>query len=464
MKTSKEDYKNWEQKLKEQLISRMIDSFTVILIAGGVSKRMWPLGDKCFLPFLDTSLLLHSLNQYKRLGVKKVVIVGNSRNINSVREVISRFPAMSLSSIEQKGHGMAGALLSAMPLLSTRSALVACPHDIIDDGAIAAVLTATRNKVDGAILGKKVRRYFPGGYIVSEDGIIKKIVEKPGEGNQPSSYVNIVSHYFKDVSAFAKIMKSVTQEQDDVYEKALTKMIAAGARFTLVAYDGPWVYLKYPWHVLEVMNYFLNQIKKPQIAKTARIDSSVRINGPVVIAENAVIYHQSIIIGPSFIGAGTIVGNNSLVRNSHLGNQCVVGFNTEVVRSYVGDEVWFHSNYVGDSVIGNNVAMGSGAVTANIRLDEQQVRSLVGKDLLAIGQTKLGAIIGNDVRIGVNASIMPGIKIGRGSFVGAGVILTRDLADDMLVTVEQKINIAKNKKSVKTSERKKFRKAATLNG
>ena len=44
-------------------------------------------------------------------------------------------------------------------------------------------------------------------------------------------------------------------------------------------------------------------------------------------------------------------------------------------------------------------------------------------------RTKLGAIIGSHVRIGVNTSIMPGIKIGTNSMIGAGLRIDRDIPD-----------------------------------
>ena len=68
--------------------------------------------------------------------------------------------------------------------------------------------------------------------------------------------------------------------------------------------------------------------------------------------------------------------------------------------------------------------MGAGAALANLRLDDGVIQSS--------GKNKLGVMIGMHVRIGVNASIMPGIKIGKGSFVGSGVVLDRDLPEEVL--------------------------------
>ena len=76
--------------------------------------------------------------------------------------------------------------------------------------------------------------------------------------------------------------------------------------------------------------------------------------------------------GPAHIGENSIIANNSLVRGSMVGRDCVVGFTTEVTRSYLNKEVWMHSNYIGDSIIDSNVSFGAGSVTGNLRFDEAE--------------------------------------------------------------------------------------------
>ncbi|MEO2152118.1 MAG: glucose-1-phosphate thymidylyltransferase, partial [Thermococcus sp.] len=53
------------------------------------------------------------------------------------------------------------------------------------------------------------------------------------------------------------------------------------------------------------------------------------------------------------------------------------------------------------------------------------------------GRHKLGAIIGHNVKVGINVSIYPGRKIGSNSFIGPGVILDRNVPPNSLVVVRQ---------------------------
>lgn len=137
-----------------------------------------------------------------------------------------------------------------------------------------------------------------------------------------------------------------------------------------------------------------------------------------------------------------------MVRQSYIGKDCVVGFSTDIARSYIGDHCWFHSNYVGDSVLEGNVSMGSGSVLANLRLDEGEIWSVVRGEKINTHRTKLGAMIGKNVRIGVNVSIMPGVKVGEDSMIGAGVILDKDVPEQSFCVVKNGYEIKKNTKTV----------------
>ncbi len=77
-----------------------------------------------------------------------------------------------------------------------------------------------------------------------------------------------------------------------------------------------------------------------------------------------------------------------------------------------------HLSYVGDSVIGENCNLGAGTKIANLKLDKKNVL-IDGKDT---GRRKMGAIIGDNVQTGINASINVGAIIGNNSFIGPGAL------------------------------------------
>lgn len=215
--------------------------------------------------------------------------------------------------------------------------------------------------------------------------------------------------------------------------------------------------ITYPWEFLNLLDETLPRIKR-SIAKDLKIADGAIVEGEVIIEEGVRIFEGAKVRGPAYIGAGTIIGNGALVRESIIGDASVVGYCTEIARSLIGGPSWFHTNYVGDSVFNGNISMGSGAITANLRLDEAEIVSVVGDKKVGTKRNKVGALVGSGVRFGVNAVPMPGIKIGRDSFVGAGVLLTEDLPDGSFCVVKQELIIKKNRTKVSMESREKFHK------
>jgi len=422
----------------------------LILLAGGKSKRFWPLGDKLGLKFFNRSFLEHQLQVIKRAGfIDPVVVI--SAELNGL------LADQKVAYVIQKGDGQAAAILSAASHIQNRPVLIVNADDVIEAELLKQMLPFFGDKVN-RISGLKVKSYQPLGYLVLDGTKIARIHEKPGEGNEPSSYVKMVCDYIYDGSLLLQnIKKCRPQNPDHHYEEALTQMMQSGVRFEMVEYRGTFIPLKFPWQTLDVMHYFLSQIKKSALHQSVKIDKSAKIDGPVIIGKNVRVMENAKISGPAYIGAGTIVGNQTLIRQSMIGENCVIGFTTEITRSFIGTDSWFHDNFIGDSVTANHCAFGSGAVLANLRFDENLIKSRVKGVYTNTGKQKLGGLIGEGARIGVGTLIMPGIKVGKNSLVGPGVVLNEDLMDNHKCLVKQQFEITDNRVS-NIHDRQKFRK------
>lgn len=423
----------------------MID---VILLAGGESLRFWPFQSKNLTPFFGKPLLYWHYEQLIRIGLDHVVVVVNKQSEHGMRTV--PIPKkLSVSFVVQEGKGQGQAVLAGGMTLGQQPVLVLNASDIYDDDFLKQMIALQKKDTASMILGAvQVSSYFPGGYLKFKDdkATIMEIIEKPKEKKEPSDVVRLGVDLIPDMQALCKLLKTYKSRPADGYERAINKLITGGVIAKSSITKTEWLYLKYPWHVLSVMDMCLKTIEGQLIDSSVKIGKYVTIEGPVIIEEGVKISEGTKIVGPVFIGKGTIVGNNNIIRHSHIGSQCVTGFSTDITRSYIGNSCWFHSNYIGDSVIADNVSMGSGTVLANLRLDESAIVSMVHDEAINTRRTKLGAMIGAGVRIGVNASIMPGVKIGSGSFVGAGVILGEDLKDRMYCRVAPTVIISENKK------------------
>lgn len=426
----------------------------LIILAGGASSRMWPLREKSLLRFGTEPLLVVQLRRYQALGFNEIVLVANPENRAELTALSAQIPQVSIRVVVQETpRGMGDALLCAEAALPSRASLpiyVTQVHDVVDEALHIDVLRAWRGDPSATyIAGYERDDYFPGGYlIVSPSGRITGMVEKPGADARPSNLVNIVAHLHSDS---ARLMHALRAEYaspaatDDHYERAMDRLMKETV-YRVVPYRGAWHALKYPWHVLDVMDYYLSKIQGQHVAESAFVAKTATLVGDVYIGERAKIFPGAAVVGPAYIGADTIVGNNALVRASMVLNRCSVGFTTEVARSYVSDHCDMHACRVLDSVFAAEVNFSAGCTTANLRIDRGSVPSRVKDQKIDTGRGKLGAIIGRGAFLAVDVMTMPGVRIGERAQVGPGTHVERDISDGQRVYVRQELVIIDPKK------------------
>ncbi len=430
-----------------------------IFLCGGSGKRMFPITeDKFLLDFLGKSLLQRQIEIAQEAGLKHFVIIGNPSNMEKVERIAkSIFGARFEFALQEKPLGIADALRSASPFLQGQ-VLVVNPNDVFSVSAYTKIIAeAKKAPASSYVLGYQVEEYFPGGYLeVNSQGELQHIVEKPKPGEEPSNLVNILTHLHNDPKKLLQYIGSVQTIRDDVYECALDNMVKEGYKVKVIPYSNFWAPIKYPWHIFKVVEYFLDSAE-PYISPTAHISEKATIEGKVILGDNVKVLENAVIRGPVYIGANSIIGNNALVRDySHIGANSVVGYSTEIKHSYIGDNCWFHSNYIGDSVIDGDCSFGSGAITANFRLDEENVCVEVSSSKVDTGRDKLGAIVGEGCRIGINASLMPGVRVGSNSFVGPQVCLRRDLEANKMALLEPQYQIWNNETRLAQGKRQEL--------
>jgi len=433
----------------------------VILLAAGRSNRMAPVDDKNCVKFFGIPLVRHQVNQLMKNGYKDILVLVGAHNLENIQKEFKLDKNIQIVQQKNLDLGMAGAILDCDEFIDQgEEVLIVSGNDVVEDKAFIAINDAIKNvKSDVFILAKKVFRYFPGGYLKTDDnGFIYEIIEKPKEGYEPSDLVNLVFHYFKDGKQMINFVSNAKSDTDDLYEIALFNMMNDKIKFFAIPYDGSWQPVKFPWHILDLMKMFLDNLSedscnkslvdnKPQIA-----DSAV-IKGNVFFEKGVKVLDHASIVGPAYIGKNVVVASNALVRDSHIGNDSVVGYSTEIARSYLSSNVWTHSNYIGDSVICDNCSFGAGCVTGNLRLDEGEIFVEVKGYKVNTNRNKFGLTMGANVRAGINNSFMPGVKIGSNSMIGAGVIVSGDIDNNKFVYLKDgKIIIKNNIKDVPLPE------------
>jgi len=119
------------------------------------------------------------------------------------------------------------------------------------------------------------------------------------------------------------------------------------------------------------------------------------------------------------LGKKTRTGHNFLVReNTTIGDGCLIGTNVVVDNNCtIGNYCSFQTGaYIPTgTVIGDRVFLGPNASLTN---DKMPLRAEYHCEPITIE---------DDVSVGSNATIMPGLTIGKGAFIAGGAVVTKDV-------------------------------------
>lgn len=147
------------------------------------------------------------------------------------------------------------------------------------------------------------------------------------------------------------------------------------------------------------------------------------INPPTIIGEHALVRSHAILYADSIFGDYFQTGHRVTIREkSVFGNHCRVGTLSDIQGHVVfGNHCWLHSNvHIGQkSRVGNFVFIYPYVVFTNDPTPPSNVCN--------------GPIVGDYSQIAVFSVLLPGVKIGKHSLVGAGSIVGKDVADYQLV-------------------------------
>jgi UDP-N-acetylglucosamine diphosphorylase/glucosamine-1-phosphate N-acetyltransferase len=412
-----------------------------IILAGGEGKRVFPLAansPKPMFKLLGKPLIQHVIHILKEAGLTDYIVVVGHKG-EQIKDNLKDGSSLgvNIQYTEQKQSlGMADALIKAEKLAEDNFFVVNA-DDIFEATLIKKMHKQFKEKNAQIVLScKPVKETWKFGIIQVEDEQVTDFVEKPQKGKEPSNLA-VVGVYILTKKIFDYYKKIPLS--DHQYEDAILQFIKDKNIVKAVSYEGFFAGYKYPWDLFTINKHLMDKnIYAQTIKDGSNISEHSTVEGNVWIEKGVKVFEGACIKGPCYIGENSVVGGNSLVRDySSLGKGCVVGFSTEIKHSLIGDDCWFHMNYIGDSIISNNCLFGAGTLTANYRFDEQNIKVRIGNKHLDSGTNKLGAIIGDNCKTGINSCLEPGVKIGPQSLVGPNVDLQEDLEPQKIILLNK---------------------------
>lgn len=226
-----------------------------------------------------------------------------------------------------------------------------------------------------------------GSVMLNHDFTVFHLIEK---SSVPSTNLVNAGVYLFDVDIFKKIYDlKISPRGEYEITDALKEYIANPMLYAFSLKF--WNDIGTPWQLLGANELLLKNIDGPIIGKNCIIHDTADIEKNVIIGDNCEIGRNAIIRG------NTAIGNGCHIKSSEIKNSILFG-----------DVKVPHYSYIGDSIVGVGCNFGAGTKIANLRFDNVPVK-VAG---VSTQRRKFGAIIGDNVQIGINSSIDAGTVIG----------------------------------------------------
>jgi bifunctional UDP-N-acetylglucosamine pyrophosphorylase/glucosamine-1-phosphate N-acetyltransferase len=416
-----------------------------VILAAGEGVRLQPITStrpKHLIKVGGKPILEHCLNAVRTSGIEEALIV-----IHYMGEAIRQYFG------DGKKFGLKIEYVEQKAVLGTGNAVSMVEPYVKDDfllvyGDLLFSAEAVKNVIDLHRKEKPVATMAvvpvgnPEDYGIVEledEKHVKRIAEKPNREEAPSNLANAGVYVFS-TEIFDKIRETSASARGEWEITDAISQLSKEKKTVLVAKisSGDWIDIGRPWDLLEANRWTL---ERRDHKVYGLVENGAHLIGPVSVAETARIRSGAYIEGPVFIDEESDIGPNCYVRPyTSIGKKVRIGNACEIKNSIIMDNVHIgHLSYVGDSILGENCNLGAGTITANYRLDGGTIKMVVKDKVVDSGRTKLGAVLGDNVKAGINALFMPGVKVGCNSWVGPNVVVHRDVAADTVVLLKQSL-------------------------
>lgn len=386
-----------------------------IVLAAGEGQRLRPFTvtrPKAMLSIADKPILQYVVESLAQNGIRNIVfVVGyHKEQVYDYMGSGEQF-GVTITYVTQQGQlGTAHALSQAREVAEDEF-LVLPGDNLIEANTIADFITM---KPEAVLVGRVTNpvRY---GVVAVDRGEVRDIIEKPKEA--VSNVVNT------GIYAFTKEIFKFTESVLDIPD-VLNNMIAEGHTINALETDGSWLDVVYPWDILSLNDAVLHRV---EASLGGNIEAGVSLKGQVSVGADTVIRSGSYISGPVLIGGGCDIGPNVCITPAtSIGDNVVISPFTEIKNSVIGNDVNIGTgSIISDSVIDRGCVI-KGHFTACSGESEVRVN---GESPLV----NVGAMLGEDCRLGNNVVAQPGVIVGNYCQIQALKLISGRLPDRSLV-------------------------------
>ena len=433
-------------------------SLAVVIMAAGMGTRMKSRIPKVLHPVLGKPMLRHMIDAVMVLDpVEIVTVVGHEAD--QVEAVFNDEVSFAIQS-PQLGTGHA--------VQQTQSRLAGKADTIfVVPGDLPLLSTETLRRMlktyeltGGPVVMLSVERQDPLGFgrvVRDAQGLVTAIVEEVDCTPEQKAIreLNVGAYVFEGDWLWQSLENIPLSPKGEYYITDLIG-IAVGqgkpVRAELLADPVEALGINNRVHLAEVEAALRQKVNKKWMeAGVTMVDPlTTYVDLEAMIGLDTTINPNTYILGNTTIGQECIIGPNSFIENSTVGDRCLVRFSVieqaiieddvdvgpfghlrkgahlaagvhmgnfgEVKNSYLGPGTKIgHFSYLGDITTGKNVNIGAGTITCNYD-----------------GVKKNPTTVGDNAFIGSDTMLVAPVNVGKNAKTGAGSVVTRDVPDNSL--------------------------------
>lgn len=442
---------------------------TAIILAAGRGTKLWPYGEtwaKAALPIANYPLIVWQVEALQAAGLDQIVVVTGPLE-GQVRDALAEIEGVVYVS-QPAPKGTADALRLALDVIEDETFLVLYGDVLLGIDAVPSLLDAAEQGVPAALVkpvqGTECLEWLCANV---KDEQVSEIYGHPREASHQlcGAYIldrAIVPFLANNAGWMTSVEVGGMPPREAELAESLSQYLRTGEPLCAVEWTGLFADIDKPWHWLDANTALLNdmalRLEENSLADDAVIAEGAEIDGFVVMGAGSFIGHDvkikgnvwigenTRIIDGAIIGANCSIGNHAIIReycrieaNSSIGSRCVVGHGAEFGGLMLDGAFFFHyGEYWG--ILGRSCDLGAATVCGNLRFDDQRtIHRIRGRREMPATDSANAVYMGDFTRTGVNAILMPGVKVGTYSIVGPGVILNEDLPSGTLLHQTQSL-------------------------
>lgn len=439
---------------------------TGVVLAAGAGTRAWPytvVRPKAMVPVANRPLISYSVEAMKASGVERILVAAGEMSERIVNYYRSD-DAVEVVRLPQSS-GTAHSLAQLLDRIDDEGVMVTYGDTIIDPADLRRLASHFQERGTAALLsplGAESSRDWV--CCTVRDGGLDAIVGHPrGDVTHRFAAFALGRETFDYVRAnsgiFTNIEVGMMPPVEAYLEMSLADFLADGGSVAACETAGLFLDVDKPWQILTanetVGSALCDALTANVIGENASIDKSADIEGfvslgrgsrigrNVVIRGNVIVGDRTTIENGAIIDGNSVIGDDSLVANycmidggAVIGNRCVVNHCAEL-SGVIMDTVYLYHYMEFYGILGSNTDLGAATVCGTLRFDDgSTVHRVKGRRETPRDHAN-ATYLGDYVRTGVNAIIMPGCKVGPYSLIGPGVVLAEDLPDRTRIMVKQ---------------------------